>query len=262
MAGDAVTWTDEMRAEMSRKMRAIRRSESASKKTARLQKRAKTMKENPEIEEARRSAISRTLKKNQKKLSELAKKRSSTKEARERLSRNSLSGWVRRSKEERSELGRKIAASRASNQKETNKKISSSVKKDWDRSSPEKKCSRIKSAMTSCANEYTLVDGRTEFFHSSWEAACADVLIGLGCEYETQVSFDLGGITYVADFVVDDKVIEVKGFVKAKERWESKVLPAIKKGMEKSWSVYVVDWKPENRYQTLSKFLSDARKVF
>jgi hypothetical protein len=138
----------------------------------------------------------------------------------------------------------------------------------WDEMSPDRRSARLRRMQDGRRlKEYTLVNGAVERFHSSWEAACANVLIGLGIRYRPQVHFLLGGVNYFADFVIDTPegwrtIIEVKGHPKAWVRWNDVTVPALHRELRGDWHVYLLDHKPRGlQPATLTDFLRTMARV-
>lgn len=108
---------------------------------------------------------------------------------------------------------------------------------------------------------YVLLDGTVQPFRSSWEAACANVFIHMGCSYQSEVQFILGGRNYFADFVLGNVIVEVKGYPDAWKRWNEDTLPRIKKHLVGDWQVYLLDNKTRLRPSGLQEFLGHLTHV-
>jgi hypothetical protein len=128
------------------------------------------------------------------------------------------------------EVQLQAAARRSSRQKDINAKIAAGVKADWSSMTEEQRLERSRAALGIPIREYTMVDGSIRRFRSSWEAKCADVLIGLNVLYEYEKGFVLEALVYFPDFYLPeiDTIIEVKGHPKAYLRWNNEQLPVLK----------------------------------
>ena len=114
----------------------------------------------------------------------------------------------------------------------------------------------IKQAPT--RKDYTLIDGSIAGFHSSWEAACANVLIELGIKYKMQYAFDLGSVCWLSDFCMPHRhiIIEVKGHYRASARWDDIIAPAIHRSrLTKQYKIYVLRKSPALGWNTFQQFL-------
>ena len=242
---------------MSRKMRAVRRSEPKARRRCRIARQRASIAANPDVQAARAESISRTRKGMGERISKVAS------EAYRRKSTRAKAASLANLRHGRtSAMKRKAAASRADRQSSINRKIAAGVKANWQNTPESVKRERIVKALTAGAKSYSLINGEVKRFHSSWEAACADVLISVGRKYKTQRAFKLGDVTYVADFVLYGKIIiEVKGAPRARERWERVTFPAIRRHLDPAWSVYVADFKPDRDYGSFQEFLNDLSLV-
>jgi very-short-patch-repair endonuclease len=171
--------------------------------------------------------------------------------------------WVSKTPDEKAKIIRKSVKTRSKNQKRTNAKIAKAVQTYWNNVGSKEKKTRTRKALKTSNKKYKLFNGKKVKFHSSWEAACANVLEYLECEYEVGVMFKLGKYHYHADFVLPDKkiIIEVKGRPQARERWDSKTEPALQKYLHKkhgsAWKVYLLTFcvAEYDCYSKLKEFL-------
>jgi len=186
-----------------------------------------------------------------------------SKKSKEAKQASSFANMWDKPKEELDKIKDRAYKARESKRKETNVKISEGVKKSWDGITPENKTARVKSALNHSAKEYILINNTMQFFHSSWEAGCANVFIQLGIEYETQKIFQLGKNRYSADFYLphENIVIEVKGMPKAWKRWHEITLPRINKYWDRDIKLFVVSFNPILKYSTLDQFLNDMTLI-
>ena len=251
MTGRSVIWTDARRKRYSDMVKKRLALLSPEQRSARSKKIHESMSEDAKLR--RRQKISTTRLSRHDQISRVAKEACSRKsnEAREASAANLRLGWT-------TEVRNRAVETRASYQPEINEKISKSIQDGWDEMPKEEKRSRVVRALTFSLKDYLMCDGTSRKFGSSWEAACANVLINLDIAFEVQHPFDLGGKNYIADFVLsgDLIIIEVKGQPEAWKRWETQKLPAIHRWLDRSWKVYVLDHKTSGVFESLSSFLS------
>lgn len=246
--------TPETRKKISDKVKAARARETLEQKEARKCKRAENWANKPIAEKRERSLkISKARKNKKEELIIIAKKAYENKSDEAKANSNACLSLAYTS-----EVRAKISKTKAPVQSHINKKISDSVKANWDIMSPEDKAVRIHSALSNGGKEYELINGTVQWFHSSWEAACADVLLNLGIMFKFQEMFVLGDYNYVADFYLAQckTIIEVKGRPFAVKRWDEITVPALEKYLDPSIKVFVLRYKPDVKcFGNLNKFL-------
>jgi hypothetical protein len=141
-------------------------------------------------------------------------------------------------------------------------KIGKASKRRWDAMPFEARVAFIHKMAKQPMKMYEMADGSRQRFRSSWEAACANVLTQLGCDYGCELPFDLVSKTYFADFVLDGNIIiEVKGHPRAHAKWRRETLPAIRQNL-KGWTVYCLERNVDGKtFGTLQQFLDSLGLV-
>lgn len=141
-------------------------------------------------------------------------------------------------------------------------KIGKASKRHWDAMPFEARVAFIHKMAKQPMKMYEMADGSRQRFRSSWEAACANVLTQLGCDYGCELPFDIVSKTYFADFVLDGNIIiEVKGHPRAHAKWRRETLPAIRRNL-KGWTVYCLERNVDGKtFDSLEQFLDSLGLV-
>lgn len=243
--------TQEQKLKISNSLKAARAAETEEQKEKRRKARSLSWAEKNIEEKIKiRSKISASRKKRSAELQKIAKDSWNNRATDSKL--RSINAMLESCHKETVQV--KASVSRRKKQKVTNIKISNSIQAYWNNIGVEEKNTRIKSSLSFSSKEYKLINGSFEKFQSSWEAACANVLIKLGICFKPQFSYLLGNKYYIADFYLPlhNIIIEVKGCPKAWERWWKIQVPIIREFLDSNIKVFVLGYKPN--YKNINSF--------